>query len=232
MLTLAAKQLSPWIFAAIAITIPSIVVIAVKVGNRRDAQRREAMEKVAQELGVPHSASDNSILQHFGGWAFHQHGSLPWATSVMWMTRDVPMILFDYATRIGSNNNKQIVQRTVMAFDLGATALPQFFAEGYPANRFNRFMSRMLGEKSIDFDDPEFAKSFFVSGTDTSALRAVFSAETRAFLMQRSAWMCRSNGRWLLLTWSEDRPRPGDVPAFIDETCALMRTMTGRRTGA
>ncbi|MGV3707795.1 MAG: hypothetical protein ACO1Q7_03070 [Gemmatimonas sp.] len=232
MLSIASKQLSPWIFAAIAITIPSIVVIAVKIGNRRDAQRRIAMGNVAKEMGVPHSASDNSVLQHFGGWAFNQHGSLPWATSVMWMTRDVPMILFDYATRIGSHNNKQIVQRTVMAFDLSASPLPQFFAEGYPPHRFNRFMSRMLGEKSVDFGDLEFAKSFYVSGADNAALRAVFSANTRAFLMRRSAWMCRSTGRWLLLAWSEERPKPEAISAFIDETCELMRLMTGPRSGA
>lgn len=205
-----------------------IVVIAVKGGNKRDVQRQAALTEVAAQMGLSFTTADSGLLLQYGGYAFIQHADVPRAMNIMWGTRDVPVVLFDYDVTTGSRNNRTLVRMTVAAFDASATPLPVFEAEGGRQDRYTRLVDKVLGEKGIDFsDDPDFARAFVVTGADANAVQRVFSADARRLLLRHSEWMCRSTGRWLLMCWIGKRPTPAEFPAFVEEASAVMRAMTG-----
>lgn len=69
---------------------------------------------------------------------------------------------------------------TVAAFDVAATPLPVFEAQGGRQDRISRLLDKHLGEKAIDVsDDPEFARAFHVTGDDGGAVRRVLNADAR-----------------------------------------------------
>ena len=107
---LAGDPLPVWILPALAAAFYSI---AVRIGNRRDAKRLVALKGVAGELGLQFAAYDNSIPTQWGGCAINPRGDFPMATSVMRGTRGLPVVLFDYTVKIGTSNNKSLLQRTV-----------------------------------------------------------------------------------------------------------------------
>jgi hypothetical protein len=174
---------------------------------------------------------DDALLNQFGGFAFFPHGDWPRATSVMRGTiRGSPVVLFDYHVTLGSSNNRNTVRLTVAAFDLASKPLPVFEAQGGRQDWVTRLLDKALGDKVIDFpDDPDFTRGFHVAGDDAQAVRWLLGPGARSFLTQRTEWMLRSNGRWLLMCRLNKRPRPRDYRAFVEEASEGMLVMTGAR---
>jgi hypothetical protein len=82
----------------------------------------------------------------------------------------------------------------------------------------------------IDFpDDPDFTRSFCVTGDDAQAVRWLLGRDVRSFLKQRTGWMLRSDGRWLLMCRLRKRPKPKDYRAFVEEASEVMLAVTGAR---
>lgn len=203
---------------AVAVLVPLGVYLAVTIGRRRDLERHFALIKLAEELGLPYTSEDQSVLSLFGGFPFPPHGNTPRTYSVMRGTMaGAPMVLFDYDVTIGSPNNRSTLRRTVAAFDVSASPVPEFFLEGGQDETVTRVLDTMLGATpSMDFpEDPDFALRYRVVGANADAVRRVLGPSIRAFLMRRD-WKCRSTGRWLLFSWFRDRPTPIEYRAFIE----------------
>jgi hypothetical protein len=209
------------------------VVIVVKVGRRRDSQRQAALARVAAELGMGFTPVDNALLNQFGGYAFYPHRKWSQATSVMRGTiHGSPVVLFDYYVTWGGEGSSDIraVRLTVAAFDLISRPLPVFEAEGGQNNWVTRLLGKDSGDKVIDFpDDPDFTRGFSVTGDDAQAVRRLLGPDARSFLTQRTEWMFRSNGRWLLMCRRNERPKPRDYRAFVEEASEVMLVMTRAR---
>ena len=191
------QSLSLVLFVTISVLFVLIVVIAVKVGRRRDSRRQAALALVAAELGMGFTPEDNALLNQFGGFAFYPHRNWSQATSVMRGTlRGSPVALFDYYVTWGGEGSSDIrtVRLTVAAFDLTSKPLPVFEAEGGQNNWVTRLLGKASGDKVIDFpDDPDFTRGFSVTGDDAQAVRRLLSPDARSF----SAWRrkfssCRS----------------------------------------
>ena len=206
------------------------VVIAVKVGKRRESRRQAALARVAAELGMEFTPEDGALLNQFGGFAFFPHGDWKRATSVMRGTiQGSPVALFDYHVTLGSHNNRSAVRLTVAAFDLASKPSPMFEAQG-GRDRVGRLLDKALADKVIDFpDDPDFTRSFCVTGDDAQAVRRLLGPAARSFLKQRTGWMFRSSGRWLLMCRLRTHLKPGDYRAFVEEASEGMLAMTGAR---
>jgi hypothetical protein len=225
------ELLSPWLLAALS-TLPVLIfVIALVVGRRRDSRRLAALARVAAELGIGFTPEDYSLLNQFGGFAFFPHGDSKRATSVMRGTlRGSPVALFDYHVTTGSSKNRNTTRLTVAAFDLGSKPLPVFEAQG-GRDWVTRLLDKALApEKVIDFpDDPDFTRYFNVTGDDAQAVRRLLGRDVRSFLKQRTGWMLRSNGRWLLMCRLRKHPEPKDYRAFVGEATEVMLAVTGAR---
>lgn len=225
------KLLSSWVIAALSALPVLIFVIAVVVGRRRDSRRQAALARVAAELGMGFTPEDHALLNQFGGYAFFPHGDWKRATSVMRGTvRGAPVVLFDYHVTTGSHNNRNTVRLTVAAFYLDSKPLPVFEAQG-GRDWVTRLLDKALApDKMIDFpDDAEFARGFCVTGDDAQAVRRLLGPAARSFLKQRSGWMLRSNGRWLLMCQLRKHPEPGDYRAFVGEASEAVLVLTGAR---
>lgn len=225
----------PWLIIAALSALPVLVfVIAVIVGRRSDSRRQAALARVAAELGMGFTPEDNALLSQFGGFAFIPHRKWSQVTSVMRGTiRGSPVVLFDYYVTWGGEGSSDIrtVRLTVAAFDLTSKPLPVFEAQGGQNNWLTRLLGKGSGDKVIDFpEDPDFTRGFLVTGDDAQAVRRLLGPVARSFLtQQRTEWMFRSNGRWLLMSRGHKRPRPGDYRAFVGEASEAMLTMTGAR---
>lgn len=221
-----------WVLAALGALPVFIFAVAVIVGRRREARRQVALARVAAELGMTFTPEDYSLLSQFGGFAFFPHGDWKRATSVMRGTiGGSPAVLFDYHVTTGTSKNRDTSRLTVAAFDLASKRLPVFEARGGQNNWVTRLLGKASGDHVIDFpDDPDFARSFHVTGGDAQAVRRLFSPGARSFLARRRAgWMFRSNGRWLLMCRLRKHPEPGDYRAFVEEASEAMLVMTGVR---
>ena len=215
---------------AIVILIPLGVYLAVTIGRRRDLQRHYALVSLAETLGLPYTSEDQTILPVFGGFPFPPTGNAARAYSVMRGTMaGAPMVLFDYDVTIGTPNNRDILRRTVAAFDVTATPLPVFFLESGYQEKFTRVLDKVFGaEAGIEFpEDAEFALRYRVVGADVDAVRGVLGPAVRSLLKQRD-WKCRSTGRWLLLSWLRDRPTPAEDRAFIEAASEARSLMLAR----
>jgi len=215
---------------AVFILIPLGVYLAVTVGRRRDLQRHYAIVSIATELGLPYTSEDQTVLPLFGGIPFPPTGNAPRTYSVMRGTMaGAPMILFDYDVTVGTTNNRNILRRTVAAFDVTTTPLPVFFLESGYQEKFTRVLDKVFGAVAgIDVpDDPEFALRYRVLGADAEAVRRVLGPAVRSFLKQRD-WKCRSTGRWLLMSWLKERPTPAEYRAFIEEASEGRSLLVGR----
>jgi hypothetical protein len=136
----------------------------------------------------------------------------------------------NYHVTLGSNNNRPPVQLTVAAFDLASKPLPVFEARGGRQDRVTRLLDKALADKVIDFPaGPDFTRGFLVVGDDAQAVRRLLGPEARSYLTQRTGWMLRSNGRWLLMCRLNKRPDPRDYRAFVDKALEVMLVMTGTR---
>jgi len=223
-----------WIIAAISALPVLIIVIAVIVGRRSDARRHVALARVAADLGMGFTPEDNALLNQFGGYAFFPHRSWSQATSVMRGTiGGLPVVLFDYYVTWGGEGSSDIrtVRLTVAAFDLTSKPLPVFEAQGGQNNWVTKLFGKASGDKVIDFpDDPDFTRYFNVTGEDAQAVHRLLVPGVRSFLtQQRTEWMFRSNGRWLLMCRGHKRPKPRDYQAFVEESSEAMLAMTGAR---
>jgi hypothetical protein len=226
------SKLLPLLIFAILIALAVLYfVVAVILDKRRESRRQAALARVAAELGMSFTPEDDALVNQFGGFAFYPHGDWKRATSVMRGTiRGWPVVLFDYHVTLGSHNNRTPVHLTVAAFDLASKPLPVFEAQGGRQNRVTRLLDKVLAEKVIDFpDDPDFRRGFLVVGDDAQAVRRLLGSHARSFLTQRTEWMFRSNGRWLLMCRLNKRPKTSDYRAFVEEASQGMLVMTGVR---
>lgn len=225
------KYLPLLLFVSLSALAVLYVVIAVKVGKRRESRRQAALARVAAELGMGFTPEDYALLNQFSGITFSLPGKLTRATSVMRGTlRGSPVVLFDYHVTYDVGNNSNTLELTVAAFDLASKPLPLFEAEGRQ-DWVTRLVNKALADKVIDFpDDPDFTRYFHVTGDDAQAVRRLLGPDARSFLTrQRTGWIFRSNGRWLVMYRSHKRLKPEDYRAFAEEASEVMLLMTGAR---
>ena len=103
-----------------------------------------------------------------------------------------------------------------------------FYAEGRQ-DWSTRLINKALADKVIDFhDDPDFTRYFNVTDDDAQAVRRLLGPDARSFLtQQRTQWVFRSNGRWLVTYRSHKRLKPEDYRAFVEEASEVMLVMRG-----
>ena len=137
-------------------------------------------------------------------------------------------MLFDYHVTLGSSKNRNTSRLTVAAFDLVSKPLPVFEVQGGRQNWVTRLLDKAFADKVIDFpNDPAFTQDFLVAGDEAQAVRRLLGPDARSFLMGRTEWMFRSNGRWLLMCRIKKHPESRDYRAFVDEASEGMMVMTG-----
>jgi hypothetical protein len=127
--------------------------------------------------------------------------------------------LFDYSYPAG----KTSVSQTVASFSQDQQ-LPSFALR--PENFLDRIGDALV-HNDIDFDsNPEFSRRYLLKSPDEAGARRLFNPSLLTSLEQfQTSWCAEGTGPLLILYQSGRIVSPSDLPAFLEETSRIARTL-------
>jgi len=172
--------ISPFVFIAPALAIP-IGVLGISVF--RDKRYREAVAEYCQMRGYQFEprrpGAEQALADSFQ--LFGRGHNRRWGPTVSGQVGGRPFTAFEYTYVTGGGKNSQRHRLAMMLWDVPGTALPRFSLG--PEGFFNRIAQR-FGVQDFDFDeDEEFSRAYQLQGDDEAAVRKLFTAARRAFLL-------------------------------------------------
>ncbi len=127
--------------------------------------------------------------------------------------------LFDYTYPMG----KSSVTQTLATFSQDQQ-LPPFALR--PENFLDRIGDAIV-HNDIDFDsNPEFSKRYLLKSPDEAGTRRLFTPSLLTYLEQfQTNWCIEGTGPTLLVYHGGRPMSPSDLPAFLEETSRIARTV-------
>jgi hypothetical protein len=127
--------------------------------------------------------------------------------------------LFDYTYPAG----KTSVTQTVASFSQNQP-LPPFALR--PENFLDRIGDALV-HNDIDFDsNPEFSRRYLLKSPDEAGTRRLFTPGLLTYLEQfQTNWCVEGTGPLLIVYHSGRAVSPSDLPAFLEETSRIARTI-------
>ncbi len=148
------------IFGGIALLVG--LGFAVNVYNEK--KRREALQRVADELGLTfYRDGDPGLVAELSDLHLFSRGRSKRITNMIHgETEDVVMGVFDYRYTTGSGKNSHTYRQSVAFFRSADLRLPVF--EMRPQSFFHG-IGKLFGSQDIDFDShPAFSKAYLLRG--------------------------------------------------------------------
>ncbi len=152
------------VFAGIAV----LVVAGLIFGYLWEKRRREAFQKLANELGLDYRRRDPSIATRYKFLDKLRQGSKRYAFNVLKGTyEEYPVQIFDYHYETYSTDSKGRRQTNHHYFSFFILEQERDFAELriYPEKWLSK-IGQAIGFEDIDFESIEFSKAFVVKSTD------------------------------------------------------------------
>jgi hypothetical protein len=141
-------------------------------------------------------------------------------------TESARTVVFDYLYVTGSGRDSRRIYQTLAGFEVDATEVPDF--ELHPENVFSR-IAQVFGSKDIDFDSaPEFSRQYVLKGDDEVGIRQVFERQAVPYLAEHTGWSVEKSGRWIAVYHAGRIVKPDAMPAFLDDTRTVVRTILFR----
>jgi hypothetical protein len=176
-----------------------LVVVVILLVRRAESKRRQAMQQVAQELGLEFEPI-GSVPPHaeLGQMHLFTQGHSRRTLNVMsGRIEREQALLCDYRYVIGHGKNHTTHRQTVAAFSLGPHALPSFQLR--PENIFHK-IGAAFGYQDIDFADyPTFSSKYLVRGQDEAAVRDFFDGSVIEAVENARQICIEGSGRWLVV---------------------------------
>lgn len=168
-----------WVLAAgVAAALVALAWWAARFWSRR----RQQWEQAAPMLGLT-LVDGPPLHERFSQLEYFQRGSQRRTRVLLegegWRGR---VVLGDHVFTVGSGNSKSQHRHTVCLVSSPRLTLPNF-----SLRRENVLLDRvaeLFGGQDIDFEeDHDFSRAYRLRGSDEAAVRALFSAQLRHFLM-------------------------------------------------
>ncbi len=140
-----------------------------------EKKRREALQKVADELGLTfYRDGDPGLVAELSDLPLFSRGRSRRITNMIHgETEEVVLGVFDYRYTTGSGKNSHTYHQTVAFFRSADLSLP--FFEMRPQSFFHA-VGKLFGSQDIDFDShPAFSKAFLLRGPQESQVRETFN---------------------------------------------------------
>ena len=152
----------------------TLIGIIVGIGFWMDRIRRNALQAVAEELGLPfYPDGFDGALQDIGHFKLFNTGRAKKQTkAILAESEGTSLCIFDYQYTTGHGKHSQTHRQSVAAVRSTALQMTDFAMknEGF----FNKLGS-LVGMQDIDFDShPRFSKLFLLTGSDEEAVRKLF----------------------------------------------------------
>ncbi|MBC7854071.1 MAG: hypothetical protein IAF94_11595 [Pirellulaceae bacterium] len=199
------------------IIIATLVIIGIGVGMYFEKKRREALEKVAADLGLEFFPQGiPGLLGMLQGFALFNTGRRHSATNtIRGVTDDVELAIFDLTYTTGSGKHSHTHRQTVIRFASSRLNLPDFTVS--PEGFFHKIV-KLFGVKDINFaEDPGFSSSFLLQGAGEAEIRQLFGPGLREWFSQRKGITAAGRGNQLFFFRAGQRVNPDKIPGLLEE---------------
>jgi hypothetical protein len=209
------------IFAGIAV----LVVAGIVASYIYEKKRREALEKAAEELGLPFfPKGDPTLLTALGSFNLFSQGRSRKITNVLHGdSGDVELGIFDYQFTTGSGKNSTTWKQTVVYFHSPTLNLPQFSMR---PQSFFHVIGKVFGYQDIDFTThPVFSKNFVLQGPSEQAIRTLFRPELLTLLEEKRGVSLEGQGQQLVFYRHNNRSKPEQIRDLMTEGFSLYKLL-------
>jgi hypothetical protein len=197
--------------------------IAVVVGGLiywnylQEKKRREALEKVAGELGFEFSPNVDAVLiAELGTFHLFQQGHSRRLYNLMrGEANGLEVLVFDYTYVTGGGKSSQTWNQTVVCFHLGQDILPHF--QMRPESVWDR-IGQWFGYQDINFDShPVFSTKYLLRGADEDAVRELFTDHVLGWYELTSGLSTEGRADRLLFYRQAARTEPDMIRKLLEE---------------
>jgi hypothetical protein len=200
-----------------------LIILGATLLNER--RRREAMQRIASEIGMDYLADDQGMLnKDITRFHLFRRGRARRVRNVMTgLVADLQAYLFDYKYTVGGGRNARTFRHTVAAFRVPQRMLAGF--ELRPESLFHKIGSA-LGFQDIDFPShPAFSSRYLLRGEDEGAIRNLFSDDVLRFFEQCPPVCVEAAADWIVVHWPGRRVAPDDIAGFLEEAFNICTTL-------
>ena len=209
----------------IILVVVALIAIAAVISMYYERKRREALEKVAGELGLDFFPQGiPGLLGVLQGFKLVSAGdSHTVMNTIRGDTGDVELTIFDLSYCTGSGKNRSTHRQTVVRFTSSQLNLPDF---AISPEGFFQFFAKLFGTKDINFaEDPQFSSAFLLQGAHEGAVRQLFGPELRAWFSERKGVTSEGRGSQLLFFRAGQRVNPDKIAALLEEGFQLFKLL-------
>ena len=225
-------MIPPAAIIALAVALPAGILGAVAVSNRR---RREALREFAEQRGYHFEPKRPRAEQALGEAfpIFKRGHNKSWGSTISGQVGGKAFIAFEYSYVTGGGNSSHRHPLAVMLWEAPERSLPRF---SLAPEGFWRRIAQRFGAQDFDFEnDEEFSRAYELQGDDEAAVRALFTAARRAYLVAQGPdgsvprhHLAGAGSR--LLWWRTGRlPTPDGMDQFIADGDRVRRLFMEER---
>jgi hypothetical protein len=201
------------VWGAIAV----VIAVAYFVSRYRNRKRTEALQQIADELGLQFFPDGNGALlmslRHFG--LISSGGNQKILNLMRGMSEDREVAVFDFEYVTGSGKSRRTWRTTVVCLRSDGFEFPTFSLR--PQNFWNK-VGRWFGGSAIDFEShPTFSKNYLLRGDNEALIRDIFDADALDFYEQHPGVTVEGSGNTLLVYRHRVKIAPAELPAFLAE---------------
>ncbi|MFT0799244.1 hypothetical protein [Synechococcus sp. R5-12] len=173
-----------------------------------EKKRREALERVAAQLGMRFSAQlpeeiRSRLLQAGFGLFERAHGRRFYNSMSKRLIDGTEITVFDYQYTRGSGKSSSTYRQSVFYAYHEDLHLPRFRL--HPENALFHGIAKAFGMQDINFEShPKFSRSYLLRGQDEAQVRLRFHPGVLSFLEQYPNYCAEGAGAHLIL-WQNDR---------------------------
>jgi hypothetical protein len=197
--------------------VATIIVIAIGIGMYYEKKRREALAKVAADLGLEFFPQGiPGLLAAIQGFTLFSSGRGHSVTNtIRGLTDDVELTIFDLTYTVGSGKNSSTYRQTIVRFASPRLRLPEFVVS--PEGFFHK-IGKLFGVKDINFDeDPQFSSAFLLQGPNEAAIRQIFGSAVREWFSQRKGITAAGRGTQMFFFRASKRMNADKIPGLLEE---------------
>lgn len=187
----------------------------------RRKQRAEAMQRIAEELGLEYSAEGgDAFIESFGLFELFSKGRSKRAFNLMQGTSaDRALAIFDYQFVTGHGKSTRTNRMTTLCLRFTGEPLPTFALR--PEHWGDKFVS-LFRNNDIDFDThPYFSRMYLLRGDDETAIRNLFTAPVMEYYEARNP-LCTEGRDQTLIIYRTGRTSPQDINGLLTEGLELL----------
>jgi hypothetical protein len=201
------------------------IVVGVVFAARHERNRAEAIGRLAETMGLMFQPkAELDAVRALGDVQLFERGRSRRAKNVMTgRIGDRQAAVFDYWFTTGGGKSQQTHSQTVVLLPGAKPSYPDM--QMAPENPLIR-IAEVFGYQDIDLDShPEFSRRYLVRGADPDAIRAALYPTAASYFAEHEGWTVEVKSGHVAIYRANDRPKPEDLPMFIENACAAVRQL-------